>query len=301
MKKRIQLINVAFGLVVCMTPIICTGVRCASAPNVASAMPAKGSGILDQKRAPQQTLDPISQAIRSGYALLKDDKASEALDVFRGVLEIDKHNCNAMVGIALSHGSQGEWILACNELEEASLWNPRNPYALLTFLDVSHKQDRLNAAVLVVRRLCNGSDSGTADICQKVAEYLVEIDHWAAQWFAQRAHAINPKAYPSPDIYAKPLHLNLENTTYIGPDFTDLYPPSIPIPRITFSTFGDPAKNPYNRINMFGSSYGYGQTWQNVYGNIVTTPFDGSNLVYDSYPIGNGITYVPPYSGPIPR
>jgi hypothetical protein len=291
-------------------------------PTARQATPAKLAAPAVQKTAVLEPSTPLSEANSRGYALLADHQPLEALKEFNKALEIEKHNCRAMVGVALSHGAQGQWILAYNELETATLWNSHNSFAILNYLDCAVRVDRLNKALPVVKRLLGSNDTSTAETCQQVAEFLVEKDHWSAQWFAQRANALDPKAYPNASISAKPLKItvsklaepqtggqnntstpnqgnansNSYNDQYNGYDPSYQYPGAD-----QYGGYGQYYGNP---LGGYGQGYGYpmggyGQSFGSPYGNMQSMPYDGSYLPYQSYPLGNGLNYVPPYNGPL--
>lgn len=347
MKDQIRNGSLVLGMALAILLTLVTGALSAPAQPVAKTNIAPSSKTIVQKPS-----DEIKARLDKGYSLLSQGSPSTALKEFNKVLETDKHNARAMVGVAYCHGTQGNWGLACNEMEEACLYNPRNTFALINYLDASCRQGRLNRAIMVLKRLFNSNDKAAAPLSKRAAQYIVEVDYWQAQWFARRAHDLDPKAFPSSEIRPNPLRIKTNSTfsqqetpeeqlsedqntipseetrdtngnpgLYTNTDmdfnygsplnnggdyqnnpyggFGDNSPPfSNP-----FSSYGGLYMNPsingmsniFGGINPMGPSYGN----MNVPNNILNTPFDGGNLPYRSYPLGNGLNYVPPYSGPL--
>ncbi|HEY3299105.1 MAG TPA: hypothetical protein VGK34_10675 [Armatimonadota bacterium] len=248
----------------------------------------------------------ISDGNRLGYSLLSKSNYSAAMVEFTKVLQIDTHNARAMIGVAYCFGGNGQWATALSQAEDAILYNPRNTFALLSYLDISSRLDRLKDGLAMVRTRFNTSNKSAAPVAWTLAQNIVEVDYWSAQWFAQKAHELDPVAYPSIEIHPRPLIVHItplppvEEITVSTPEEaattaeaeqvpvedvggTQGYMPNIPArPAPAYGGRTTPFTSPFN-------NYGIGP--------MQVLPFEGGGIPYESYSIGNNLTYIPPYSG----
>jgi len=304
MNQLILRIFVSFGVLLLSFPIVSAGsFGFQPTPPKPAVTTTQGSNTSTVK-AP----GPFDELLAEGFMRLQNGQPLEAIIVFNKVLETDKHNGRAMVGIALSHGSQGQWVLACNELEDAALWNPGNEYALLTYLDCSSQLHTLYRSLPIARRLCSTNDKGTAALCRKVAVLLVERDYWSAQWFAERAHLLNPKAFPSESVSPKPLKVitkkkfskssgqdnySIDENTIPGDYGPNNYPN---LPNYWGNNNYGSSPNPYYQPNGYYQGFGYGTPFNQQYGNPQMNgmgyPNYGNQQNGPVY-LGNGLTLYP--------
>jgi len=284
--------------------------------------------------AVNQVRAQASQSVRDGLArgnsLLSKGEPAVALMEYNHVLDIDKYNVEAMVGVARCYASQGQWVIACSELEDASMYHPESSLALVNYLYFSNRLGKLDSAILVVKRLFNTTDRAAAEPAERVAQYIVEIDYTSAQWFALKAHLLDPKAFPDASVVAKPVAI------HIAP------PAPVESPALEESQANAGANtaasqennNPENGNNNYGvppaaagsqpGVYGFGfnlQPFTNAFGgyqnpfpltlnivprsggwNALNTDF-GNGFYYQGgpspggYSTGNNLMYAPPYVG----
>lgn len=163
---------------------------------ISTAPPSMTTGI----ESPAGSPDPIRASLSDAARYLTLGQFDDALHAFRSVLGIDGTNLEAMLGVALCHDRQGHLKLAVAEFKDALLRHRESATAAMGYIDIARRSGRIGEAKTIVKQLFRPNPSDAALAHRRIAEWLVGKDYWYAQYFAQRAHALDPVKYPTAKI-----------------------------------------------------------------------------------------------------
>ena len=82
-----------------------------------------------------QDADRISVLSKGGYQLLKNNKITDAKDMFKKILDIENNNNYALVGLGDSERKQNNHYKAIGYYNECLSYHPGNNYALFGLAD----------------------------------------------------------------------------------------------------------------------------------------------------------------------
>ena len=94
-----------------------------------------------------QDTERISELSKNGYQLLKNNKITDAKDMFKKILDIEDHNNYALVGLGDSERKQNNHYKAIDYYNECLSCHPENNYALFGLADCYKALNRYRKAI----------------------------------------------------------------------------------------------------------------------------------------------------------
>jgi tetratricopeptide (TPR) repeat protein len=173
----------------------------------------KGPADTIKQLLPQIKAKPDDLELRLKYAdaLMQNKNYKEALAEYRKVRDKDKNNSHAILGTAYCYDAQGDTSLALAECKSACDRNFDDPDTVLTYIIFANKHGKLGDSLPALHTLAKFQPIKAAPCYWMIAAWMVEKDYWKAQPYAKEAHNLDPKAFPSDGITAKPLDINWGN------------------------------------------------------------------------------------------
>ena len=81
----------------------------------------------------ENELSEISESSKKGYQLLKENRFDEAIECFAQILEKDKENNYALVGLGDAARKRGSYRDAADHYRRCLVFHPGNSYALFAW------------------------------------------------------------------------------------------------------------------------------------------------------------------------
>lgn len=95
----------------------------------------------------EKELNEISESSKKGYQLLKENRYDEAVDCFAQILEKDKENNYALVGLGDAARKRGAYRDAADHYRRCLVYHPGNSYALFGLADCYKALNQYNKAI----------------------------------------------------------------------------------------------------------------------------------------------------------
>lgn len=95
----------------------------------------------------ENEIDEISESSKKGYQLLKENRYEEAVECFASILEKDKENNYALVGLGDAARKRGAFRDAADHYRRCLVYHPGNSYALFGLADCYKALNQYHKAI----------------------------------------------------------------------------------------------------------------------------------------------------------
>lgn len=109
--------------------------------------PREVEDVFEAPEALDQELDEISETSKKGYQLLKENRYEEAIECFASILEKDKENNYALVGLGDAARKRGAFRDAADHYRRCLVYHPGNSYALFGLADCYKALNQYHKAI----------------------------------------------------------------------------------------------------------------------------------------------------------